>query len=607
VTLRRRLLLAQVPLAAALVVVGGAALRTVHEQGAASEAILKDNYRSVLAAQRMGDALDEMDRIALLGAAGRSPEGLAAARDTFEAELRVQEGNVTEPGEVGATRALAGAWKAYEGAVGRPGDAGRVESYLGVVQPASARVRAALGEVLDLNQDAMVRKSNLASRRSEELLRVLAAATALALALGLAATVWLTARMVRPLSALTQAVKRFGEGDVEARARPRGEDEIAAVGREFDTMADRLAEYRKSSLGELLLAQQAAQAAIDSLPDPVIILDADGVVVNLNEAAGALLRTSPGDGVGKPIHALDPALRERIDAARVHVLEGKGPFVPHGFEEAVRLDLPDGPRHLLPRATALYSAEGAVSGVTLVLQDVTRLMRFDQLKNDLVATVAHEFRTPLTSLHMAIHLCAEGAAGPVTDSQADLLGAARQYCDRLQAIVDDVLDLSRLQAGRIELRTRPVDARSLVSHAVAGVEGAARAAGVALAVEGAEEAMPVVADPERIDVVLGNLLVNAVRHSRSGGRVTTRMHADDGQVRIEVEDEGEGIPPQYLERIFERFFQIPGGRRGGVGLGLHISREIVRAHGGELTVRSTPGQGSAFSFTLPAAPASAVS
>jgi signal transduction histidine kinase len=137
---------------------------------------------------------------------------------------------------------------------------------------------------------------------------------------------------------------------------------------------------------------------------------------------------------------------------------------------------------------------------------------------------------------------------------------------------------------------------------VAGVEGAARAAGVSIAVEGAVEALPVLADPERIDVVLSNLLANAVRHARTGGRVTVRIRSAGGQAEIEVQDDGEGIPPQFLERIFERYFQVPGGRRGGIGLGLYISREIVRAHGGELTARSRPGEGSTFSFTLPTAP-----
>ncbi|HVP68684.1 MAG TPA: ATP-binding protein [Anaeromyxobacteraceae bacterium] len=602
-SLRGRLLLAQAPLAAALVLVGAASLRTVTWLGESSENILKDNYRSVLAAQRMNTALDVLDADALGRAMGRVMPALdAPARQRFESELRVQEGNITEPGEAEATKALRTAWESYQQALAAAAQAREpVAAYLDSVHRASMAVRQGTDEVLSINQDAMVRKSNLARRTSQRLLYLMLAATGAALALGLVASFTLTARMVRPLSALTQAVRRFGEGDVEARVRPKGVDEIALLGREFDTMADRLEEYRKSSLGDLLQAQQASQAAIDSLPDPVLILDTEGVLLNLNQAAEALLRLSPGNGAGKPVHSLEPALRERLEAVQAHVLGGKGAVVPRGFEEAVRVELPDGPRRLLPRATALYSAEGTVSGVTIVLQDVTRLVRFDELKNDLVATVAHEFRTPLTSLRMAIHLLAEEAAGPLVERQADLVQAARQDCERLQAIVDDILDLSRIQAGRIELHAKPIDARWLLAQAAAGVESSARAADVKLAVEAPDDALPVLADAERVDVVLTNMLGNAVRHTPAGGRIVARARATGPAVRFEVEDTGAGIPRQYQDRIFERFFQVPGGKRGGVGLGLYISREIVRAHGGEMGVVSEEGRGSTFWFTLPSA------
>jgi signal transduction histidine kinase len=604
VTLRRRLLLAQVPLAAALLLVGAASLRTVASLGDSSETILQDNYRSVLAAQRMGDALDGLDREALLRALDR-PAGESAdvLRERFESELRVQEGNLTEPGEGPATDRLRTAWTAYRAAEGeQEATRAKLPAYLGPLQQRSMAVRAAIDEVLALNQDAMVRKSNQARRSAQRLLQLMLAATIAALGLGLVASFALTARIVRPLSALSLAVRRFGEGDLESRARPRGKDEIAALSTEFNTMADRLEEYRKSSLGDLIQAQQASQAAIDSLPDPVIVLDAAGGILSQNRAAEALLRMAPGTGAVTPIHALDPSLRERIEAIRAHVLSGKGAVVPRGFDEAVRVELPDGPHRLLPRATALYSEEGAVTGVTIVLQDVTRLVRFDELKNDLVATVAHEFRTPLTSLRMAVHMCAEEAAGPLTPQQADLMAAARQDCERLQGIVDDILDLSRIQSGRIEIHARAVEAGALLAHAAAEAAAAARGAGLELSVEAPPPPVPIQVDPERIGVVLANLLANAVRHTPPGGRVTARLaQAGDG-VRFEVEDSGEGIPPQFQERIFERFFQVPGTKRGGVGLGLYISREVVRAHGGEMGARSEVGKGSTFWFTIPAAP-----
>ncbi|HET8723638.1 MAG TPA: ATP-binding protein [Anaeromyxobacteraceae bacterium] len=602
-SLRRRLVLAQVPLAAALLVVGAVSVRTVSSLGEGAERILKDNYRSLLAAQRMGDAIDGLDREALLrGLSQPSVEPSAALQERFESELRVQEGNLTEAGEAEATARLRAAWDAYRGATGAAPGAADLPGLVAGLQRRSLAVRGAIDEVLAINQDAMVRKSNEARRSAERLLQLMLAATAAALALGVLVSVVLTSRIVKPLSGLSLAVRRFGEGDLESRARVAGRDEIAALAAEFNTMADRLEQYRKSSLGDLIQAQQASQAAIDSLPDPVLVLDASGGVTNLNRAAEALLRLSPGVGAGAALHALEPVLRDRLEEVRAHVLSGKGAVVPRGFDEAIRVDLPDGPHRLLPRATALYSEEGAVTGVTVVLQDVTRLVRFDELKNDLVATVAHEFRTPLTSLRLAVHMCAEGAAGPLTAQQADLMAAARQDCERLQSIVDDILDLSRIQAGRIEIQAQAVDAAGLVRHAAREAEGAARAAGVALGLELPPEPLPVKADPERIGVVLANLLANAIRHTPPGGSVDVRAAAGAGGVRIEVQDAGEGIAPQYLDRIFDRFFQVPGSRRGGLGLGLYISREVVRAHGGDMGVSSEPGRGSTFWFTIPAAP-----
>jgi len=240
-----------------------------------------------------------------------------------------------------------------------------------------------------------------------------------------------------------------------------------------------------------------------------------------------------------------------------------------------------------------------------VLQDVTRLMRFDELKNDLVATVAHEFRTPLTSLRMAIHLLAEDVVGPLTEKQADLVLAARQDCERLQTIVDDLLDLSRIQAGRIELKRGAVPAGQLLAEAAAGVRAAAEAGRLALAVESPEPDASVDGDPERLQLVLSNLLTNAVRHTPPAGRIGVSAERRGGVVRFEVSDTGEGIPREYQERIFEKFFQVPGGRPGGVGLGLYISREIVLAHGGEMGLESEPGKGSRFWFTVPLVKASA--
>ena len=588
-TIRTRLLLAQAPLALGLILVGILALTTLDALGRGSQRILRDNFRSVLAVQRMKDSAERIEAAAASRALGRPGSAEATAEiAAFETQLAVQEHNITEPGEAEETERLRAAWTEALAQLRRfeaGGDPQR--RYLDSLRPAFLHLREVEGRVLEINHDAMLLKSEEARALGERHRSLVLFATALALALSLFASVSLTRRALRPLGVLSLAVRRIGEGDLDARARVPGEDEIAQVGRELDTMADKLREYRQSSLGELLQAQQASQAAIDSLPDPVLVLSVDGQVLNVNQAAETLLKLAPGR---EPLAALTEPLREAVDKVRAHVAAGKGAWAPRGLEEAVR---DDGGRALLPRATPLYSEHGNVTGVTIVLQDVTRLLRFDELKNDLVATVAHEFRTPLTSMRMAVHILLEATVGPLNERQLDLVTAAREDCERLQGIVEDLLDLSRIQAGKVVVSVTPLPAKTLLEAAVQrhGQEGGPR-----LEARLEEPVLPVLADPDRIGLVFDNLIGNALRYAAS--RIEVAAIPQHDRVRFEVTDDGPGIPKEYQERIFEKFFRLPGAKGEGIGLGLYISREIVAAHGGEMGVESEPGRGARFWFTL---------
>jgi signal transduction histidine kinase len=299
------------------------------------------------------------------------------------------------------------------------------------------------------------------------------------------------------------------------------------------------------------------------------------------------------------LHALEPALRGVLQQALEHVAAGKGAYLPSGLDGALRVATAQGDRHFLLRATPLYAEEGDVAGTTVVLQEVTRLLRVEELRNHLVATVAHEFRTPLTSLQMAVHLLTEERIGPLTERQADLVYAAREDCERLQATVDELLDLSRIQAGRMELRLRDVEAEALVSEAAQAQGGLAEKREIELRSEVLPGSGSVRADADRIQLVLGNLLQNAIRHSPAGATVAIRTASSKASVRFEVVDRGPGIPAEYQHAIFEKYFQLPGTPAGGAGLGLFIASEIVAAHGGEIGVASEAGKGSAFWFTLP--------
>lgn len=574
--LRTKLFLAQSPLVAALAVSGAVGSNVTDHLGAASRGIIQDNYRSVLAAQRMNEAAERVNSGMLFLIAGepeRARAQIEAGRRVFATELQVEEQNITEPGERAVAQHLRAEWTAYLEVVQADAPLTK-QDYFEHVLPRFMRVKAAAAAVLDMNQDAMVRKSDAAVRTSGKLRAALIAVAVIGCILAMFAAGWITTRMLRPLSILGQVARRIGEGDLKVRAVIDGNEELSALGEDLNTMADRLEAYRKSSLGELIEAQRASQAAIDSLPDPVLVLGLSGELQQSNHAADEIRE--------------DPKLREVLDKVRAHVLAGGGAYVPKGLDDAV----PIRSSHYLPRAAPLYADEGAVIGTTIVLQDVTRLLRVDQLKNDLVATVAHELRTPLTSLRMAVHLCVEEAAGPLNAKQADLLGAAREDTERLQTIVDELLDLSRIQAGRLVLDLADADAEEMIRAAVEPYPNA-RA-----------EVLPglpkVKADRERIAIVLANLLSNAARHSPEGAVV--RARALDGAVRFEVEDRGPGVPPEYRQAIFEKYFQMPGRPSGGAGLGLFIAKEIVAHHGGEIGVESAAGSGSTFWFELPVAP-----
>jgi signal transduction histidine kinase len=272
-----------------------------------------------------------------------------------------------------------------------------------------------------------------------------------AIGVGLACVDLLARRLARSFRTLAMAVEEFGRGDLAVRAPVRGEVETRALAGAFNELADRIEAYRRSSLGEALHARLAARATLDSLPDPVFVLDPDGDIVSSNRAAEELL--PPGEGAVSKLDGLDPALRAALDTARRHVLGGKGSIAPQRFDEAVTISGANGERSLLPRAAPVYGPDGNIVAATVVLQDVTWLRDFDELRSDLVCGIAQRFRTPLTSMLMAIHLCLEGIAGALSDDQQDLLLTAREECERLEAFGDELLHLARLQTQTAQRRS----------------------------------------------------------------------------------------------------------------------------------------------------------
>jgi signal transduction histidine kinase len=603
-TLRTKLLIGLTPLFAVLVGLGLWAAVRFHRLGGKIDLILRENYRSVRAAQEMKEALERMDSALLFAIGGRDDRArkqYAENRPVFEANLRVEQNNVTLPGEQEMADKLTSLFGQYVRLTDRfyalhPGSPERTELYFTELLPTFYAIKREADAVLDLNQKNMEDEKDRSRAAAAESVRLMVVALLAAAVVATVTLLILSRSILEPIRGVTRGARALARGDLDQVVPATTRDELGELAVAFNTMARTIRDFQQAGTERLLRAQQTAQATIDSFPDPVVVVDTAGSVERANPAARRILGVVPTEGAA-PWCAppqLKPALAE--------VLGGRPDYLPTGVEHALCFRDDGQERFFLPRVLAIRGGEGLL-GAALVLQDVTKFRLVDQLKSDMVSTVSHELKTPLTSIQMAVHLLLEEVVGPLTTKQVELLLAARQDSDRLLAMVNDLLDLTRIEQGSFRLDRRTIDSAELVREAAERFEARARDSGIDLEVSLGSGLHPVLVDRERVGHVFDNLIGNALRHTERGGTVRLSAEADGGSVRFAVADTGEGIEPEHLPRIFEKFYRVPGARsRGGVGLGLAITREIVAAHGGQIDVASRPGAGTTFTFRLPVAP-----
>jgi PAS domain S-box-containing protein len=443
-------------------------------------------------------------------------------------------------------------------------------------------------DILQMNQqnmyDANAKARKDAATAREQMYVLLVAGTLIA-----GMFVFFTGRWIlRPIHRLIRSADEIRKGNLDLVVSSQSRDEIGHLSEAFNEMAAGLRELRRSGRARLARIQHATQQAFDSLPDAMAVLDLNGKVELATPTAKEIFGLSPETDIQSSVSSwLADLSKEVIRQGQTASRESFQHFV-KGEE-----------RYFRPEAVPILDRERQPAGVVLVLHDVTQLTHQDELKRGLISTVSHQLRTPLTSIRMAIHLLLEEKVGGLTEKQVELLLAAREDSDRLHGILANLLDISRIESGKAGMESRSVSPHTLIQEALDPFRAPAQDRGVTLDVELPEDLPEVLADPTRIAHVFGNLLSNAIAYTEPGGKVTLWASANEEWVRFLVSDTGKGIPAQYLPRVFEQFFRVPGqGGETGAGLGLAIAKEIVEAHGGVINVESVEGKGSTFSFTL---------
>jgi NtrC-family two-component system sensor histidine kinase KinB len=418
----------------------------------------------------------------------------------------------------------------------------------------------------------------------------------LACLVALAASLGLTRGLLNPLASMARSIQQVGEGDLDQKLTIKSNDEFGMLANSFNQMAAQLRTYRSNTSEELLRLNMTIRATLASFPDPIFVLNSEGTVEFRNPEADQLALKLLFAGVTR--------LPRKVDEKVEEVRRTGEDFLPTQFEHAIKFHVDGQDRYFLPRIVLLRDDKGAVFGVAVILENVTRMLLLDDVKSNLISTVSHELKTPLTSVRMALYLLVENTVGPLNDKQHDLVSTARGDADRLLHTLNDLLDLARLEQGPALLDLQPTSAAKLVDHAAHQAQEVAQAAGTTIETVIAPGLPEIRVDQYRIAYVFANLLTNAIKYSPAKSRV--RLRAEMGQtraglrsVRFAVIDQGSGIPPEHQEHIFERFYRVPGTNKSGAGLGLSIAREIVTAHGGEIGVLNAEGGGTEFMFVIP--------
>lgn len=575
--------------------------------GKATDAILSENYRSILAAENMVDALERQDSGILLMFLGNTEKGIAQFRENeavfFEWLARAKD-NITIEGEAELVHSIEVDFAAYRRMFSALTDLRdqdkppmRSAHYQEAIYPLFAKVRAACIDLRNLNEQTMYAASVRAGSVAQRAIWSTAFVAASALIVALMFSLILAERIVGPIRRFMEASRKISEGDYTVQVPVETRDELGRLAGEFNQMANRLGRYHEINIEQIIAEKNKGEAILSSIEDGLMVFDTKLKVTGINPAARRLLDF--GFAESGPLHCEDIFPNQNVcDLIRKTVKNGTQPVVP---EEQRIVTFPDGEhsRHYLFSVTAIRGRKRNLSGIVLLLRDVTRLKEVERLKSEFIMAASHELRTPLTGLSMSVDLLLEHAASGLPENDHDLLQTAHEEVHRMKALVNDLLDLSKIEAGRIELEFESVPVLTLFDHAKAIFKSQMDLKQVTLTSEPASDLPSMRADANKIAWVLTNLISNALRYVSKGGHIWLMAHRVGPHVHLSVRDDGPGISPEHQSRIFQKFVRVKEAEAGGTGLGLAICKEIVRAHGGAIWVESAPGQGSTFTFTIP--------
>jgi NtrC-family two-component system sensor histidine kinase KinB len=443
--------------------------------------------------------------------------------------------------------------------------------------------------------------------------------TMVALGIGVVGSAILSRRTIKPLTDLTDSVKELRAGHLDTRIPISGADEISDLGFEFNRLTERLQEFEAMNVNEIVREKQKSEAIIESIDDPLLLFDANGLLTLMNKAAEYVTGVTEQTALGRPLWQLfrDKRVLKDVERALEHAVQTATQSTNGTLEDAlasappiVTIERQGRPRYFRIRVarilTSQDSASAPLAAVLVLFTDITHFKEIDQMKSDFIAKVSHEFRTPLTSMTMSLDILGDELVGALNTEQHEIIDTSKQDARRLSKLIRDLLTLSRLESTkeRAEAAEEEIDVEQTVDQLVRSMRPMYQDRRVTLDVRESVDGR-LRMSREHFTSILSNLLSNALKYTPSGGivEISTQWDESRKEFAICVKDTGVGIAPEDQQRIFEKFVQLKHRdltTPGSVGLGLAIVREIATRYGGRIELESEVGKGSIFTVRLKA-------
>jgi signal transduction histidine kinase len=403
-----------------------------------------------------------------------------------------------------------------------------------------------------------------------------------------------------PIKELTESIRQIADENYKKRVHFESHNEFGDLAKSFNTMAQKLEEYAESNLEKILKGKKRIEALIDNMHDPVIGIDENRKVLFVNNEALKVTGLIRREFVGKSItdiavyndlirdiikELIDPRMKKSSQQPLKIYANEKESY----FEKEI-IDI-----NIIPTGELKPQFIGQV----LLLKNITPFKELDLAKTNFLGTVSHEFKTPIASIKMGLQLLENEKIGNLNTDQKELLNGIKEDAARLLKITGELINITQVESGFVQISIIPSDIEPIIDYAVNANKAAAEQKQIHLDVQISNNLSKVLADSEKTAWVVTNLLSNAIRYSYENSTVIVKVENENEKIKFSIIDSGQGIQTQFLTKIFDRYFRIPGTKKDGTGLGLNISKEFIEAQGGEIKVESEYGVGSTFHFELP--------